>query len=261
MNLISILVILSGVFLSLLFYGLRILAGVCSPWNATAEERIEADRFQSSLCGHCMNLSHVTSVSAISCEQFTEVYARTGRPLIVRDAIPSSILKDLSLAEVLAYFNSLYLKSAASETVHKYFTEFRSVVDGITEIREAGDIFGPAQKDNLTSLPWYFNWRVFSEEFLERKESLVPTPYCFSPWAYPGDDHVEFFFAHPKEKSISSFVRHVDTTEASGTWHAQLAGLKMWELWPPIECEGVCKPINVTVKVCLSMSPINNPVK
>ena len=246
----SAIVLVSGVFLSSLFYGTRIFSGVCSPWNATEEQIIEAERFQSSICGHCVNLSHVTAVSAISCEQFTELYAKTGRPLIVRDAIPSSILKDVSLSESLAYLKSLYLQSVVSDTSHEYFNEFRNVKDGGSEeFQMVENVFAHAQK-NLTSLPWYFNWRVLNSEFVEKEEELVPTPYCFSSWSYPGLDQLEFFFANPEEnRSISSFVRHVDVTETSGTWHAQLNGIKVWELWPPIDCEEVCKPINVTVKV------------
>lgn len=246
-------VLFAAVVLSSLLYGTTLIFGVCSSWNATLEERSEAQRFQTLRCGHCMNLSQAPTVSSISCEQFTELYAKTGRPLIVTDALPTSALKGMSLSEAVSYIKDIYLRSVISGKEDEFFNEFRNVLDGNYDqehFRKTEDVFVYASIENVTSTAWYFNWRSFNDEFVANRHVLVPTPYCFSSWSYPEMDMLEFFFANPREdRPITSFGRHVDTPESSGTWHAQLAGVKVWELWPPIQCNEVCKPINVTTKV------------
>ena len=244
--------LLASVAIYFLFSSTALFKGVCSTWNATAAERAEVRRLQQLPCGHCINVSHAPSISSISCEQFTELYAKTGRPLILKDALSSSSLINVSLSDALSYFQKVYQTSDQSGKTDDYFNEFRNVMDGYkaAAVYKPEDIFESANVETLLSTAWYLNWRLFNEEFLENKESLVPTPYCFSSWSYPHLDNIEFFFANPKDNDVmTSFGRHVDNTESSGTWHAQLVGTKIWQVWPPLECEEVCEPMNITVKV------------
>ncbi|GAV01979.1 hypothetical protein RvY_12601 [Ramazzottius varieornatus] len=185
-------------------------------------------------CSYCADIKAVDSVDRISVEEFTDKYAYTSRPVVVRNA-----MKGWNASKVFdfEFFRHLYLERFPGSVdvldehcqFFGYQTEFRSLKELLTM---------SAQRFQEM---WYVGWSNCDVSVADvlRQHYSRPT---FLPLGSQSSRLDWIFMGRPGYGANM----HVDNV-GRPSWQAQIRGSKMWTIEPPRECYLTCQPLSVTV--------------
>ena len=189
-------------------------------------------------CKMCKGLREVPKLSGLTSQEFVEKFAYTGRPLVVTDATESwSAMHEFSYE----YFKKLYTNSEAALNSTEEDCQFFPYQ---TEFHSLRQVFKMSKaRSQFKAEPWYVGWSNCDSEVRQELRRHYSKPYFI-----PSDsEHSETDWIFMGGVGPGANI-HLDNVERP-SWQAQLSGRKTWSLYPPPECESVCKRmLNVTIE-------------
>lgn len=186
-------------------------------------------------CAICRDISQVDVVDHISPADFTALYAYSGRPLVVKDALSEW---DAPGAFSYAFFQRLYAvdkiagrwRAAQRCQFFPYRTGFRNLEQALS------------MSHNRTQQPWYFGWSNCDSEAGDVLRGFYSRPYFLPPLSESSP--TDWIFMGTSGLGAHMHVDHVGLA----SWQAQIAGEKLWSLQPPPECFYQCQPMAIVVQ-------------
>ncbi|KAG5865397.1 hypothetical protein JTB14_010845 [Gonioctena quinquepunctata] len=188
-------------------------------------------------CDFCENVTNVDELQNISPRDFHMEYAKTGRPVIIKDG-----MRDWSASTMFTFefFKNLY-ETTEEKTSRKgcqffpYKTEFKS-------LRE---VFAMSEsRANLVAgeKPWYVGWSNCIDKAGKILRKYYSKPYFLGN--YSENIALSWIFMGGPGNGAQMHVDNVLYT----SWQAQLKGKKIWKLVPPPECHNICQTIDILVE-------------
>ncbi|PAA66955.1 hypothetical protein BOX15_Mlig025821g1 [Macrostomum lignano] len=194
----------------------------------------EIARQPSNCSSMCAGLTSVPVETDISPERFLQLYAYTGRPLLVRNGTRGwrahqyfsyEFIRDLHDRHPSAYGHGPNIK-----VIDPFNVELATLHDALH------------MSEERRRRPFYFGWKNLNRGVCLELMNYHERPYYLGPeiehpaadWFYIGSAsraallHIDFFYRP--------------------SWQAQIAGRKRWILQPPVECESVCSPLQVDIE-------------
>ncbi|XP_014674984.1 PREDICTED: uncharacterized protein LOC106815073 [Priapulus caudatus] len=189
-------------------------------------------------CGMCRNVTSVDRVSNLSPSVFEEMYAYSGRPLLVADGTQNWTAMGLFTFD---FFKNVY---AEDSPVLENFEKNCQFFPYKTEFKNLRQVFQMSkERSQMTdgSKPWYIGWSNCDSSAANVLRQHYQRPYFLpvdsesskTDWIFMG---VPGYGAH----------MHVDAV-GNPSWQAQISGSKTWTLQPPPECYTECREMEVTV--------------
>lgn len=190
-------------------------------------------------CGFCQNVSQVDVVTGISKEEFEQLYAYTGVPVIVADGTANWTAPQVFSFE---FFKEIYKKGSTALENHSkncQFFPYKTAFRGLAEVMQMSEERARMEDG---SAPWYVGWSNcdFAAANLLRKH--YERPY-FLPRLSESSKTDWIFMGSP---GYGAHL-HIDNV-GHPSWQAQITGTKRWTLEPPPECYFQC-PLSVQVTV------------
>lgn len=189
-------------------------------------------------CEMCRTLKGAAVEQNISSETFSEKYAYSGTPVLVKEAIINWTAMSVFSFK---YFQNLYRETEGSlATVEEmcqffpYKTEFLTLGHALNMSDERAS-FQPGEQ------PWYIGWSNCHDGVQMELRKHYQQPYFLPPDSESVD--VDWIFMGGPGPGAGV---HLDYVERP-SWQAQILGRKTWQLLPPPECEAICTGFNVTV--------------
>lgn len=217
----------------------------------------------------CQNLTSIPVHENISPDLFTEKYAYTGLPVLIRGAVNdwqawnsfnfsflnatfqshAQRMEELYQNKEVGTLTPLDARVLSTFQFIPYRSDFKNLVDFFNKISKAQLKLEPSEKS------YYVGWsNCFPKAINElqdhyKKPKFLPhdSESSYQDWIFIGG-----ITAHP----VKGRPAHVDQVDhLSGyrvyrpSWYAVVSGSKTWTLYPPPECECICKnELEVTVK-------------
>ncbi|XP_076449369.1 uncharacterized protein LOC143285823 isoform X2 [Babylonia areolata] len=182
-------------------------------------------------CDFCRNVSDVIRLERVLPEEFEELYAYSGGPVIVEDAMENwTALETFSFEFFRGVYaeESVALKSVQSRCqFFPYKTEFRTL----------GEVFRmPADRAHMKdgSKPWYIGWSNCDASAGNVLRQHYRRPY-FLPSSAESSKTDWIFMGGPGYGAHM----HIDNVHLP-SWQAQITGVKRWTMEPPSECFTQC---------------------
>ncbi|XP_025083903.1 uncharacterized protein LOC112557950 [Pomacea canaliculata] len=206
---------------------------------------IDANSFSNNIfqnkmdCDICRELRSVPEERNISTQIFSEKYAYSGVPVLIKDAAVNwTAMSTFSFK----FFKQLYTETEGSmEAVEDecQFFEYQTEFSSLKQVFNMSDERASFQQGEK---PWYVAWsnchkgiaktlrsHYQKPYFLPEDSESIPTDWIFLGGSGPGAN------------------MHLDEVQLP-SWQAQISGRKSWRLLPSPECYHVCSEMNVTVE-------------
>ncbi|XP_060552089.1 uncharacterized protein LOC132713484 [Ruditapes philippinarum] len=190
-------------------------------------------------CSFCENMTEVNTVYNISQEEFEELYAYTGVPVVVGDGTQNWTAPKYFSFE---FFKEIYKEGSQALDNQENKCQFFPYKTSFSSLGEVMSMSPERAKMEDGSEPWYIGWSNcdFSAANLLRKHYTRP---YFLPKLSESSKTDWMFMGSPGYGANL----HIDNV-GNPSWQAQITGTKRWTLEPPPECYYVCKNrIEVTV--------------
>ncbi|KAF0313688.1 Bifunctional arginine demethylase and lysyl-hydroxylase JMJD6 [Amphibalanus amphitrite] len=163
-------------------------------------------------------------------------HAYRGRPVLVSGATETW---PAQRRVNLPFLRRLYARVGANASSVSedgcQFLAFRSALESLEEVLE-GRVEAAADGP-----PWYIGWSNCDPRVAAMLRGLYSWP-SFLPEEGEGSAVDWIFMGTPGQGTAV----HIDNVHRP-SWQAQIAGSKRWRLFPPPECEKVCRPLTVDV--------------
>lgn len=190
-------------------------------------------------CSFCVNVTEVKTVYNISQDEFEELYAYTGVPVIIGDGTVNWTAPDHFSFE---FFQEIYKEgSQALENQERncqyfpYKTSFQRLGEVMSMSRERARMEDGSE-------PWYIGWSNCDFSAANTLRSHYKRPY-FLP-KLSESSRTDWMFMGSPGYGANLHIDHV----GNPSWQAQITGTKRWTLEPPPECYFTCADrIEVTV--------------
>lgn len=190
-------------------------------------------------CEFCMNLTHIDRVSNLTPSLFEELYAYSGRPVVVVDGAKNWTAPATFSFE---FFKGIYGDDSPALEGKGYNCQFFPYQTEFLNLAEVFQMDPERIKNSDHSKPWYIGWSNcdFSVANILRKHYSKP---YFLPRSSESSKTDWIFMGTPGYGAHM----HVDNV-GNPSWQAQVTGYKKWSLMPPPECYFDCKQLlEVTV--------------
>ncbi|XP_073998805.1 uncharacterized protein isoform X2 [Rhodnius prolixus] len=180
-------------------------------------------------CDMCREIESIDRVANITPKQFEELYAFSGRPVVIEDA-----MTNWSAPKVFSFefFKELYADSKTQENCQffPYQTEFVSLAHVFEMSEERAKLSDGAK-------PW---------SNCDDRVGRVLRRHYDRPYFLPEtseNKNVDWIFMGSPGYGAHMHVDNVNNP----SWQAQLVGAKKWSLQPPPECIYECKSHEVVI--------------
>ncbi|KAK0172176.1 hypothetical protein PV328_005525 [Microctonus aethiopoides] len=183
-------------------------------------------------CSMCADVQQVEKIFNVDPNEFEELYAYSGRPVVVTDATKN--WKAMTEFSYL-FFKNLYLGQSANCQFFPYKTEFKNLQD-VFNMSDNRALLKPGTD------PWYVGWSNCDEQIGMTLRQYYHRPY-FLPTTAENEKTDWIFMGSPGYGA----PMHVDDVDYP-SWQAQIKGSKLWILEPPRECHYQCNKLQVIVE-------------
>eukprot|EP00088_Acartia_fossae_P003714 TRINITY_DN1158_c0_g1_i1.p1 TRINITY_DN1158_c0_g1~~TRINITY_DN1158_c0_g1_i1.p1 ORF type:complete len:323 (+),score=35.70 TRINITY_DN1158_c0_g1_i1:201-1169(+) len=193
-------------------------------------------------CSLCSDIHEIDEVhvSDITHQDFSEKYAYSSRPLVVRNAsLHWKAMKDLDYYWLKdQYLSDPEILDYTGDEC--WFNRYKTL-----EFRNLAAVFRlPDYRVKMEAgRPWYVGWAVCHKPVAEALYGLFERPQFIPPDSTP-PSKPWIFIGTPGPGAHS----HIDNVDLS-SWQAQITGVKKWKLTAPPECSWTCgsKPLETII--------------
>ncbi|XP_021943372.2 uncharacterized protein LOC110841977 isoform X1 [Folsomia candida] len=185
-------------------------------------------------CSICHNVTSVDRVSNISPKDFERLYAYSGTPVVVTDA-----MRQWSAASSFnfGFFKGIYEEGSRSL---EHLGEDCLFFPYATEFHSLAEVFNMSQERYQE--PWYIGWSNCDADTSHILRQHYHRPY-FLP-ERSESTHADWLFMGTPGYGAHMHIDHV----INPSWQAQIKGKKRWFLQPPPECFYECQSLSVDVQ-------------
>lgn len=183
-------------------------------------------------CRFCINLTSIDRVSNLTPHIFEDIYAYSGRPVVVVDGAKNWTAPKIFSFE---FFKGIYSENSPALESKGYNCQFFPYQTEFANLAEVFQMDPERIKNTDHSKPWYIGWSNcdFSAANILRKHYSKP---YFLPKSSESSKTDWIFMGTPGYGAHM----HVDNV-GNPSWQAQVTGHKRWSLMPPPECYFDCK--------------------
>ncbi|CAL8070830.1 unnamed protein product [Orchesella dallaii] len=184
-------------------------------------------------CDICHNINSVDRVNEISPLEFERLYAYTGRPVIITDAMSNWTAQDAFSFE---FFQDIYTEGSRSL---EHLGEDCLFFPYVTEFRSLAEVFNMSKERSKRR--WYIGWSNCDAETSHILRQHYQRPYFLPETAE--STHADWIFMGTPGRGAHMHIDHV----INPSWQGQIKGFKRWHLQPPPECFYECQSFHVDV--------------
>lgn len=190
-------------------------------------------------CSFCENVTEVKTVYNISQEEFEELYAYTGVPVVVGDGTQNWTAPAYFSFE---FFKEIYKEGSQALENQEKNCQFFPYKSNFRTLGEVMSMSPERARMEDGSEPWYIGWSNCDFSAANTLRKHYQRPY-FLP-KLSESSKTDWMFMGSPGYGANLHIDHV----GNPSWQAQITGTKRWTLEPPPECYYTCADkIEITV--------------